>query len=74
VITETPQKDIIPKNKIKMGFNHIPTYEGDEDPKIRWFVYEKLWDVADVKDEDKQMAQFSVALRHRALTWFMNYT
>jgi hypothetical protein len=24
--------------------------------------------------KDKQMAQFGVALRARALTWFMNYT
>ena len=28
VVTQTPQKVIIPKKKIKMGFNHIPTYEG----------------------------------------------
>jgi hypothetical protein len=74
VVTQTPQKVIIPKKKIKMGFNHIPTYEGDEDPKRHWFVCEKFWDVADITDEDKKMAQFGVSLRHRALTWFMNFT
>ena len=33
-----------------------------------------MWDVADVTDEDKQIAQFTGALRKRALTWYMNFT
>jgi len=57
-----------------VGFNHIPLYEGDEDPKRHWFMCDKLWDVADITDEDKHMAQFGDTLQHRSLTWFMNYT
>jgi hypothetical protein len=45
-----------------MGFNHIPIYEGEEDPKHHWFVCEKFWDAADITDEDKKMAQFRAAL------------
>jgi len=56
-----------------MGFNHIPIYEGEEDPKCHLFKCEKFWDAIDITDEDKQMFQFRVALCHRALTWFMNY-
>ena len=57
-----------------MGLNHIPIYEGDEDPKIHWFICEKFWDAKNITDEDKQMAQFGATLQHCALTWFMNYT
>jgi hypothetical protein len=31
-------------------------------------------DATDIIDENKKMDQFGVALHHRALTWFMNYT
>jgi hypothetical protein len=37
-------------------------------------VCEKFWDVDDITDEYKKMAQFGATLQHRALTWFMNYT
>jgi len=57
-----------------MGLNHIPVYEGEEDPKRHWFVCELFWVSANISDEDKKMAQFGAALHHRALTWFMNYT
>ena len=33
-----------------------------------------MWDVADVTDDDKKIAQFVGALRKRALTWYMNFT
>jgi hypothetical protein len=61
VVTQTPQKVITPK-KINLGFNHIPTHEGDEDPKIHWFVHEKFWDDANITYEDNKMAQIGVAL------------
>lgn len=32
---------------------HIPICEGEEDPRRHWFVYERMWDVADITDEDK---------------------
>jgi hypothetical protein len=54
--------------KATMGLNHIPIYEGDEDPKRHWFVYEKNWDASDITDEDKKIAQFGVVLQARALT------
>jgi len=74
VVAQTPRKSSVPTKKIKMGFNHIPIYEGEEDPKFHWFVCEFFLDADDITDEDKKMAQFRVALRHHALTWFMNYT
>ena len=33
-----------------------------------------MWDIADVTNEDKQIAQFALTLRKRALTWYMNFT
>ena len=33
-----------------------------------------MWDVVDVTDDDKKIAQFVGALRKRALTWYMNFT
>jgi hypothetical protein len=45
-----------------MGFNHIPLYEGDEDPKRHWFKCENFLDAANITDEDKQMAQFKATL------------
>ena len=33
-----------------------------------------MWDVADITDDDKKIAQFVGALRKRALTWYMNFT
>jgi len=41
---------------------HIPIYEGDEDPKRYWFIFEIFWDEIDIIDEDKQMTQFGAAL------------
>jgi hypothetical protein len=41
-----------------MGLNHIPVYEGEEDPKCHWFVCEKFWEEADITDKDKHMEQF----------------
>jgi hypothetical protein len=57
-----------------MGFNHILIYEGEEDPKHHWFMCENFWDVANITDKDKKMAQFRANMCHCALTWFMNYT
>ena len=47
---------------------HIPTYEGEEDLRQHWFVCERMWDAADVTDDDKKIAQFVGALRKRTLT------
>jgi len=74
VVTQTPIKLGVPTKKFKMGFNHIPIYEGEEDPKIHWFVCENFWDATNITNEDKKMPQFGATLRHRTLTWFMNYT
>ena len=52
---------------------HIPIYEGEEDPIRNWFIYERMWDAADVIDEDNQITQFTGALRKRALTWYMKF-
>ena len=32
-----------------------------------------MWDVADIMDENRQIAQFAGTLRKRALTWYMNF-
>jgi hypothetical protein len=52
----TKDISIIPfaKNKPTMGLNHIPIYEGDEDPKQYWFICEKFWDVPNIIDEEKK--------------------
>ena len=55
-------------------FVHIPIYEGEEDPRRHWFICEQMWDVAEVTDENRQIAQFAGTLRKRALTWYMNFT
>lgn len=52
---------------------HLPIYEGDEDPIWHWFICETIWDVANIVDENKQLAQFIGALRKRALNWYMNF-
>ena len=53
---------------------HIPTYEGEEDPIQHWFICERMWDAANVTDDDKKIAQFVGALRKGALTLYMNFT
>jgi len=55
VINQTSPKSVVLKKKTTMGLDNIPIYEGDEDPKSRWFVCEKLWDEANITHEDKQM-------------------
>lgn len=57
----------------QMNTTHLPLYEGDEDPKLHWFIYERIWDAIDITDEAKRMEQFIGALRTRELTWFMNF-
>ena len=56
------------------GSAHIPLYEGDEDPRQHWFVCESTWEANQVTAEDRQMAQFTGALRKRALTWYMTFS
>jgi hypothetical protein len=58
----------------KMSHNNILLYEGDEYPKTHWFVCKKFWDALDITGKDKQMTQFTGALRKRSLTRFMNFT
>ena len=48
--------------KEAIWLNNIPLYEGDKDPRIHWFVCEKLWDAIDIIEKDKQMAQFRASL------------
>ena len=52
---------------------HIPIYEGEEDPIWHWFICERMWDAADVTDDDKKITQFAGVLRKRALTWYINF-
>ena len=33
-----------------------------------------MWNIADVTDDDKQIAQFVGALRKRELMWYINFT
>ena len=57
-----------------MGLNYISIYEGDEDPKKHWFIYEMFWAPNNISDENKQIAHFVAAFQKWALTWFMNIT
>ena len=52
---------------------YIPIYEGDEDPRCQWFIYETIWEAVDVT-KAKKIAQFDGALMKIALTWYMNFT
>ena len=45
----------------RIGSAHIPLYEGDEDPRRHWFVYELTLEANQVTDEDRQIAQFAGA-------------
>ena len=56
------------------GSTHIPLYEGDEDPGRHWFVCESTWEANQVTAKDRRMAQFTGALRKRALMWYMTFT
>lgn len=51
---------------------HIPSYEGEDDPRRHWFVCERMWDASDITNDDKKIAQLAGALRKRELTWYMN--
>ena len=48
VATQTPRKPSVPTKKLKMGFNHIPIYKGEEDPKCHWFICEIFWDATNI--------------------------
>ena len=65
-----PQMNIQQNTKSKKMSHHhlvhIPIYEGEEDPKQHWFICERMWDAADMIDDDKTIAQFASALRKRA--------
>lgn len=52
---------------------HIPTFEGDDDPRHHWFIYETIWEATNITNEKKQITQFVRYLRKRALTWYMNF-
>ena len=71
----TPPTSESSESDPNMGYGsaHIPLYEGDEDPRWHWFIYESTWEANRVTDEDRQMAQFAGALRKRALTWYMTF-
>jgi hypothetical protein len=56
-----------------MAYTHIPTFKGDEDPRRHWIIYETIWDVVDIIDENKKITQFIESLRKIALTWYMNF-
>ena len=42
--------------------------------QTNWFICESTWEANQVIAEDKQMAQFTGALRKRALTWYMTFS
>ena len=60
-----------------MAHHHIPhlyIHDGDGDRTCNWFIYEIIWDVTAVTNENKKIAPFDGALMKRALTWYMNFT
>lgn len=52
---------------------HIPTFEGDDDPKSHRFICETIWEVVDITDKNKQTTQFTSSLRKIDLTWYMKF-
>ena len=64
------------KNSPKMDNHHwihIEIYRGHDDPKRHCFIYERMWEVTDMTNNDKKIAQFVGALKKKALTWYMNF-
>ena len=47
---------------------HILIYEGDEDTKHHCFICDTIWEVANISNEAKQMAQFVGGICKRELT------
>ena len=69
-----PEEDNDSDSDMGHGSAHIPLYEGDEDPRRHWLVCESTWEANQVTDEDRQMAQFTGALRKMELTWYMTFS
>ena len=67
------EEDIDIKDMVHMS-EHIPLYEGDEDPKRNWFVCDSYWEANVVNSEDRKMTQFAGALHKGALTRYKIYT
>ena len=46
-----PKEDSYSDSNMGHGSAHIPLYEGDEDPRRHWFVFELTWEANQVTDE-----------------------
>ena len=61
-----PQMNIQQNTKSKKMLHHdsihIPIYEGEEDPRRHWFVYERMWDATNMTNDDKKISPFSWVL------------
>ena len=53
----------------------LPTFNGNgtEDLEQHWFLYEEVWTICLVKNDDIQKAQIITTLWGHALDWYMKY-
>ena len=47
---------------------------GLEDPEKHWFLYEDIWTVQHVQDEDIKKAHMVTNLRGHVLDWYMKFS
>jgi hypothetical protein len=52
----------------------LPEFRGEalEDPEKHLFIYEKIWEEKQIKDEDTNLMQLEITLRDRTLDWYMS--
>ena len=48
-----PKEDSDSDSDMGHGTSHIPLYEGDEDPRQHWFIYELAWEANQFTDQDR---------------------
>ena len=47
---------------------------GAEDPNQHFFLYEAVWKIKQVQNDDIKRAQLTTTFRDKALTWFMKFS
>ena len=52
---------------------YIPIFEGDEDPRCHYFIFETIWDATSITKKNKKIVEFTGSLRKKSLTWYMNF-
>jgi hypothetical protein len=60
-----------------MGDNiKLPIFRGTgvEDPEQHFFIYEAVWNIKQVQNDDIKTSQLATKFRDKSLTWFMKFS